>query len=79
MGSNITGRKGERTKMLTGVGLDPCSNLSGTDGIEEGDILTENGGEIRFTEALCADFRSMRPNRHEYHIRGEHANTYGLC
>ena len=61
--------------MLTGVCLYPSGDLSSTNIVEEGDILTENGSEIGFTETFCANFRSVDPNRHEDEIRGEHADT----
>jgi hypothetical protein len=41
---------------LTCVRLNPSSDLSSTDIVEEGDILTENGSEISFTETLGTDF-----------------------
>ena len=62
-------------KILTGVCLNPSGDLSSTNIVEKGDLLTENGSEIRFTETLCANFRSVDPNRHEGEIRDEHANT----
>jgi len=64
--------------MLTGVCLDPSGDLSSTDVVKVGDLLTENGSEIRFTETLGANFRGVDPNRHEAHIRDKHADTWGL-
>jgi len=60
---------------LTGVCLNPSGDLSSTDVIEVGDLLTKNGSEIRFTEALGANFRSVDPNRHKGKVRDEHGDT----
>ena len=62
--------------MLTGICLDPGSDLARTNIVEKGDVLTENGGEVFFAETFCTDFRSVRPNGHVYEVGSEHAGTW---
>lgn len=61
--------------MLTSVRLDPSSDLTSADIVEEGDILTKDRSEVGFAEALGTDFRSVRPDTHEDHVCDEHSNT----
>jgi len=65
--------------VLTGVRLNPSSNLSSADIVKEGDFLAKNSSEIGFTETLGGNFRSMNPNRHVNKVRDEHAETWQLC
>jgi hypothetical protein len=70
-----TKERQDAREVPTCVCLDPGSDLTRTNIIEKGDILAENRGEVLFAEAPGADFRSVRPNTHEDHVRYEHANT----
>lgn len=62
-------------KVLTGVRLNPSSDLSSTDVVEEGDILAKNGRKIRFTETFGTNFRGVSPDRHVGEVRREHPDT----
>jgi len=64
--------------VLTGVRLNPSGNLSSTNIVKEGDLLTKNGSKIGFTETLGGNFRSVNPNRHVNKVRDKHADTWQL-
>lgn len=48
----------------TGVGLNAGRDLPCADGVKVGDVLTEDGLEVLFTNAFGAYFASVNPNDH---------------
>ena len=56
--------RGEEGERHTGVRLNAGRDLTCTDGVEVGDVLTENGLEILLTNAFGAYFASVNPNDH---------------
>ena len=60
----------------TGVSLDTSSNLSSTDVVEKGDILTEYGAEVCLTKSLSIDLTGVDPNDHVDVCAEEHANAW---
>lgn len=62
--------------MLTGVCLNPSRDLTRSDIVKKGDILTKNRGEIGFAETFCANFRRVSPDGHVDDVRNEHGDTW---
>lgn len=61
--------------MRTGISLDAGSNLSCSNIVEEGDVLTQNGLQISFANSLCVDLAGVDPDEHVDVGGHEHSNT----
>ena len=60
---------------LTGIGLDTCRNLTGTDVVEIRNVLAEHGFEVTLADTLGIDFGGPDPYHHVDVRADEHANT----
>jgi hypothetical protein len=60
-----------------GVGLNAGCDFTGAEVVKVGDILTENGLEITFTDTLGVDLAGVNPEVHVDKRADEHADTWG--
>lgn len=68
----------EISRILTCIGLNPRGNLSGTNIIEECDVLAQNSLQVTFTNALGVHFTGVYPDVHISVCADKHSDACQL-